>query len=330
MFAALATTVLMLFAMGYFLLGTLPLLVRLKYDVPADARFMRGLFNTYFIALGCTAALAAVSYGFIGEPAFGAGAAGIAALALVLRALMLKRMDALRASMQPGDPAAVRKFRRLHIAGLLANGAQLAVVGWGLTRLSTEGDPRSLPIPKRVLTGRDASGKSVFRSRTVTPQVVEIESNPGLAFYELYSTEGVPQLTGQEPDPMLKKTRDFPDPGGTNFRLISYPPRRAPGWKPPEGVTFESALSELNDKVPGMGRHFDRSTPGMHTTDTVDYCIVVRGEMTLELDDGEIVQLRQGDCVIQNGTRHRWRNALAEPCLMAFISIGGKPRDGSA
>jgi len=156
---------------------------------------------------------------------------------------------------------------------------------------------------------------------------VEIDSNPGLTFYELYATQGVPQLTGLERDPMLKKTRDFPDPGGTNFRLISYPPRRPPGWKPPAGVTFESALAELNDKVPGMGRHFDRSEPGMHTTDTVDYCIVVRGEMTLELDDGHVIQLRQGDCVIQNGTRHRWRNPLAEPCLMAFISIGGKRPD---
>jgi len=51
---------------------------------------------------------------------------------------------------------------------------------------------------------------------------------------------------------------------------------------------------------------------------------VVRGEMTLELDDGQKVHLRQGDCIVQNGTRHRWRNPLPEPCLMAFISVGGK------
>ena len=330
MFIALVATVLMLFAMGFFLLGTLPLLVRLKYDAPTDAPFMRGLFNVYFIAVIVTAALAAVSYVLAGEPGFAAGTGCIAALALVLRALVLGRMDKLRATLQPGDPAAIRKFRRLHFAGLLANSVQLAVVGWGLTRLSTAGEPRSLPIPKRVLTGRDASGKSVFKTLTVTPQVVEIDSNPGLTFYELYSTEGVPQLTGQEPDPMLKKTRDFPDPGGTNFRLISYPPRRPPGYTPPAGVTFESALAELNEKVPGMGTHFDLSEPGMHTTDTVDYGIVVRGEMTLELDDGNIIYLRQGDCVIQNGTRHRWRNPLAEPCLMAFVSIGGKPRGPTA
>src|SRR3954471_1224949 len=327
MFLALVATVLVLFAMGFFLVATPPLLI-LKHDVPTDAGFIRALFNGYFIAVTLLAALAAAIYALAGQPAFGAGMACVAALALTLRVVIVKRMDALRPIMKPHDPDSIRKFRRLHIAGMLTNGLQLAAVGWSLTRLPpTSVDTPALPPPKRALTGRDASGKSVFKSFDVTPQVVPIDSNPGLTFYELYSTEGVPGLTGHEPDPMLKKTRDFPDPGGTNFRLISYPPRRYYGWRPPEGVTFESALAELDEKIPGMGRHFDRSAPGMHTTDTVDYAIVVRGEMTLELDDGESIHLRQGDCVIQNGTRHRWRNPLDEPCLMAFVSIGGKPRE---
>jgi quercetin dioxygenase-like cupin family protein len=185
-------------------------------------------------------------------------------------------------------------------------------------------DTSELPPPKRALTGRDEAGKSVFRSFDVTPKVVEIDSSPGLTFYELYSTDGVPRLTGREADPMLGKTRAFPGPGGTFFRLISYPPKRPPDYKRPEGTTFESALQELSDKVPGMGDYFDRNAPGMHTSDTIDYGVVVRGEMTLELDDGKIVHLRQGDCIVQNGTRHRWRNPLPEPCLMAFISVGGK------
>lgn len=185
-------------------------------------------------------------------------------------------------------------------------------------------DANDMPPPKRALTGRDDAGKSVFKSFGVTPKVVEIESNPGLTFYETYITEGIPQLTGKELDPMAKGTIGFPGPEGTMFRLISYPPRRPEGYKPPPGVTLESALKELNDKVPGMGDVMERGAPGMHTSDTIDYCVVVRGEMTLELDDGQKVHLRQGDCVVQNGTRHRWRNPLTEPCLMAFVSIGGK------
>jgi quercetin dioxygenase-like cupin family protein len=185
-------------------------------------------------------------------------------------------------------------------------------------------DASELPPPRRALTGRDDAGKSVFKSFDVTPKVVEIDSNPGLTFYELYMTEGVPALSGLEPDPMVTGTKAFPGPGGTMFRLISYPPKRPEGYKPPPGVTFESALKELSDKVPGMGDHFERGAPGMHTSDTIDYGVVVRGEMTLELDNGKIVHLRQGDCIVQNGTRHRWRNPLPEPCLMAFISVGGK------
>ncbi|WP_456619397.1 MULTISPECIES: cupin domain-containing protein [unclassified Bradyrhizobium] len=185
-------------------------------------------------------------------------------------------------------------------------------------------DSSDLPPPKRVLTGRDEAGKSVFKSFDVTPKLVEIDANPGLTFYELYMTEGVPALTGLEPDPMSSGTKAFPGPGGTLFRLISYPPKRPEGWKPPPGVTFESGLKEMSDKIPGMGDHFERGAPGMHTSDTIDYGVVVRGEMTLELDDGQKVHLRQGDCIVQNGTRHRWRNPLPEPCLMAFISVGGK------
>ncbi|ETR74874.1 cupin [Afipia sp. P52-10] len=185
-------------------------------------------------------------------------------------------------------------------------------------------DSSNLPPPKRALTGRNDAGKSVFKSFDVTSKVVEIDANPGLTFYELYRTEGVPQLTGLEPDPMLKGTIAFPGPGGTMFRLISYPPKRPEGYKPPPGVTFESGLQEMSDKVPRMGDYFDRSAPGMHTSDTIDYGVVVRGEMTLELDDGQMVHLKQGDCIVQNGTRHRWRNPLPEPCLMAFVSVGGK------
>ncbi|UGV29117.1 cupin domain-containing protein [Rhodopseudomonas boonkerdii] len=191
------------------------------------------------------------------------------------------------------------------------------------TSPSTQAKGAGNPAPRRVVTGRDENGKSVLKSFDGA-QVVEIDANPGLTFYELYMTEGVPQLTGREPDPMLAGTKAFPGPGGTLFRLISYPPKRPEGWKPPPGVTMESGLRELSEKVPGMGDHFERDVPGMHTSDTIDYGIVVRGEMTLELDDGQKVHLRQGDCVVQNGTRHRWRNPLEEPCLMAFISLGGK------
>jgi len=219
------------------------------------------------------------------------------------------------AGLEGGD-----RRRLLQALSVMAGGGALAA----MPRSATAKDSSELPPPKRALTGRDQAGKSVFKSFDVTPKVVEIDSNPGLTFYEVYRTEGVPGLTGLEPDPMLNGTKGFPGPGGTIFRLISYPPKRPEGYKPPPGVTFESGVKELSDKLPGMGDHFEKGGGGMHTTDTIDYGVVVRGEMTLELDDGQKVHLRQGDCIVQNGTRHRWRNPLPEPCLMAFVSLGGK------
>src|SRR5436305_15326167 len=85
-------------------------------------------------------------------------------------------------------------------------------------------DSSDLPPPKRALTGRDEAGKSVFKSFGVTSKVVEFDSNSGLTFYELYMTEGVPQLTGLRADPMLKGTEGRPGPDGARGRLISCPP----------------------------------------------------------------------------------------------------------
>jgi hypothetical protein len=226
----------------------------------------------------------------------------------------------LHAAPHASEQSSGNRRRLLRGFSALISGAALA----SMVRPAVAKDTSELPPPKRALTGRDEAGKSVFKSFDVTSKVVEIDANPGLTFYELYRTEGVPQLTGLEPDPMLKGTIAFPGPGGTMFRLISYPPRRPEGYRPPPGVTFETGLKELNDKVPGMGDVMERGAPGMHTSDTIDYGVVVRGEMTLELDDGQRVHLRQGDTIVQNGTRHRWRNPLPEPCLMAFVSLGGK------
>ena len=113
----------------------------------------------------------------------------------------------------------------LQVLSAMAGGGALAA----MSQPAEAKDSSDLPPPKRALTGRNEAGKSVFKSFDVTSKVVEIDSNPGLTFYELYMTEGVPQLTGLEPDPMLKGTKAFPGPGGTMFRLISYPPKRPEG-----------------------------------------------------------------------------------------------------
>jgi mannose-6-phosphate isomerase-like protein (cupin superfamily) len=166
-------------------------------------------------------------------------------------------------------------------------------------------------------------GKSVFVSIDTTPRVVRFERRKDLVFWEMYATDAVPAVTGHEPDPVLNMRSFVPGPEGSRFRLVQFPPRPPEGSQPPAGW-WQRFLEEYREKVPGLAEHFEEDVPGMHTTATIDYGVVVRGEIILELDDGKTAHLRQGDCVVQNGTRHRWRNPLPEPCLMAFIMVGGQ------
>ena len=131
---ALIPTVLLLVWMGFFMMGSLPLLV-LKHDTPLDSRFIRGLFNVYYLAVMLTGGAAALGYAWTAKPAFALGMACIATLAFALRRwLVIPRMDLLR-DLIPASDTAIFRFRRLHIVGMMLNVAELATVAWALTRL---------------------------------------------------------------------------------------------------------------------------------------------------------------------------------------------------
>lgn len=131
---ALICTVILLVITAYFLLGSVPLLV-LKHDTPLDAGFVRGFFNTYYVAAMYAAGATALSYAVAGRFVFAAGAAGLAALAVLLRRAVMQKMDLLRADLRSDDASAIAAFRRTHVAAILANLAQLALIVWSLVAL---------------------------------------------------------------------------------------------------------------------------------------------------------------------------------------------------
>jgi len=141
---------------------------------------------------------------------------------------------------------------------------------------------------RRVVTGHTESGKSVFVSDGEPPRV-DIRPS-GNEVTEVWVTQGTPVIPVAQGDPTIDMSSFFPGIGDTSLKIMRMPP----------GV--ES---------------------GMHTSDTIDYGIVVSGEVCLELDDSQ-VHLKQGDCVVQNGTRHNWRNRGSEVCVIAFVLIGAK------
>jgi hypothetical protein len=135
--AALVFTVALLVVTAYFLMGSLPLLI-LKHDTPLDSRFIRGFYDTYYLAAMVTAGFTAVSYALAGRPLLAAGAAALALLAHTLRRKFLPRMDALRAQIQARGDMAVHQFRRMHLAAILVNAAQLVLIVASLIALSIQ------------------------------------------------------------------------------------------------------------------------------------------------------------------------------------------------
>jgi quercetin dioxygenase-like cupin family protein len=81
-------------------------------------------------------------------------------------------------------------------------------------------------------------------------------------------------------------------------------------------------LAEFEQMLPGLASYVEPDHPGMHTTATVDFEVVLSGEVVLELDDGTEVVLRTGDTVVQNGTRHRWSNRSDAPATLAVFIVG--------
>jgi hypothetical protein len=126
--------VLLLFPMGIFMLASPPLLI-LKHDTPLDGGFIRGLFNLYYIGVITLAAVGAVGCALLGKHMVALAMGGLAVLVLAIRRGVLSQMDKLRDAITRSEPGAVRRFRRLHIAGMVLNVIQFGVVVWGLTRL---------------------------------------------------------------------------------------------------------------------------------------------------------------------------------------------------
>ncbi|MCW0214959.1 MAG: cupin domain-containing protein [Pseudonocardia sp.] len=171
---------------------------------------------------------------------------------------------------------------------------------------------------RRVVTGRTADGKSVFVSdeqvAPVTPAAL-----PGAEFHQLLWFDDTPQLPlDGAPQPY---TTYFPPVNGFRWGFFTMPPESAGAADPADP---EAARAEAAEKLPGLMDVFEPEHPGMHTTETVDVEVVLSGEITLELDDGAEVTLRQGDTVVQNGTRHAWHNRGSVPAVIAVGIVGAR------
>lgn len=173
---------------------------------------------------------------------------------------------------------------------------------------------------RRVVTGH-RDGKAVFVSdEAVEP--VTLDLLPGFEFLRLWGADELPRFPDDGSPPPARDY--FPPVGGFRFGTFTVAPESlvAPG-----DIDIEAALAQMEEALPGMAGHMEPDAPGMHTTATVDFEFVVSGRVVLELDDGATVELGPGDTVIQNGTRHAWRNPFDEPARMVVVLVG-VPHEG--
>jgi quercetin dioxygenase-like cupin family protein len=164
---------------------------------------------------------------------------------------------------------------------------------------------------RRVVTGHDASGRAVVIIDD-RPTPVLLEKAGGLRLTELWATSEAP-ADFCATDRARRERRIEPDAMGSVFRVIEYPPdaERLKTLEPE--VHFASMGAQAADAA-------KRRHPGMHRTKTLDYSIVLSGEIYAVLDDGE-VRLSAGDVLVQQGTNHAWSNRTNRPCRIAFVLI---------
>lgn len=150
-----------------------------------------------------------------------------------------------------------------------------------MTDLSDSG----LPPVQRVVTGHDADGRAIFKSEDVTP--TRMIPSGDASFLLLWTTPTVPADNNDETDGRLREA----------------------------GLTLnQGSVIRIVDMLPG------KQSP-LHRTNSIDYGIVMSGEIELELDDGRKTTVREGGVIVQRGTNHLWRNVTDRPCRIAFILI---------
>jgi quercetin dioxygenase-like cupin family protein len=141
---------------------------------------------------------------------------------------------------------------------------------------------------RRVVTGHDDQGRAKVMIDEIAANIVS--PRPGTEFGVVWMTEGFPVSNDGNDDPSARKIGTTL-PGGSVFRVISLEPG---------------------------------SAPRNHRTDSIDYAVVISGEIDMELDVGS-VHLKAGDVLVQRGTMHNWVNKGSEPCVIAFVLIDSKP-----
>ena len=175
---------------------------------------------------------------------------------------------------------------------------------------------------RRIVTGHDAQGRSMVTEDRIAPSVHTNPKRVGYCLTQLWMTDATPAFVGNEPDPTSRPLQLEPPRSGSVVRIVEFGP---------EGDWMEKLDASGSQQAWGdLGRHKASTNqtgqakhPMMHRTQSVDYCLVLEGEITLVLDNEEVL-MRQGDFAVERGTNHAWANRSGKPCRILFVLIDGQ------
>jgi mannose-6-phosphate isomerase-like protein (cupin superfamily) len=170
---------------------------------------------------------------------------------------------------------------------------------------------------RRVLTGHDAQGRSTFIADGPAPNVKEMSAIPGLALTDLWETKGAPADNAGDQDNAARPVHLEPPKNGSILRIVEFPPDSA--WR--GGTDGKDGFKSIGASHAQDKRSAD---PMMHKTSTVDYIIVLKGEIYAIMETGEKL-LKAGDILVQRGTNHSWSVRTSEPCIVAAVLVSAKP-----
>lgn len=185
-------------------------------------------------------------------------------------------------------------------------------------------EPIELPkgYVRRIVTGHNALGRSLVTEDRAAPSVHTNPKRVGYHLTQLWATDQTPAHVGNEPDPTGRPLKLEPPKNGTVVRIIEFGP---------EGEWLQK-ISADDAKVAwgALGTHTASTNAGgkakhpfMHRTQSVDYALILDGEITLVLDEEEVL-MKAGDFLVERGTNHAWANRSGKPCRILFVLVDGQ------
>lgn len=176
---------------------------------------------------------------------------------------------------------------------------------------------------RRIVVGTGENGNGEIVSDIAAVKGITLDSLPGFESALFWATSAQAIVAPGVPHNSEVTVGSIPLVGETRLNIVSIPPDSTMSKPEFDGVAFGQ---ELYEKMPEFSSTFEVNEPGMHKTDSIDYAVLLEGELVLELGDGQKIQINKHDVVVQHGNKHAWRNVSDKTAQILFILVGASRR----